>query len=538
MVYTPYTWADNSSGGTPITAARLNALEQALASVSGYVNTGGSGTAPTSFTADAPPSAQIGTSYSYTFVASGGSPSPTYTLSSGSLPAGLSLASSGVLYGTPTTAGNSTFTVAATNASGTLTSSSTTITTSSTVTPPTSFGAASPTSGTVGTSYSYSFVANGTAPTYSVTSGTLPAGLTLSTAGLLSGTPTSAGTSTFVVTATNSGGSVATSSIGLVIAAQSGQVTAPTAFTVDSPPAANVGTAYSYSFAANGTSPTYSVGTGALPTGLTLSSSGLLSGTPTAVASSTFTVKASNTAGNVSTGSITIVVAANNGSGGGGGGTLTNLLADAIASVTGGSGAFTVASTLSNLPTLSITSNAFQGSTALLATANGSPSKYWIQPVTDYVQVTAGSYYTAACGYNASGANVVGFTQINWYDSNLNSLGYSANPGVQLAIGQGAWNTLSVVNQQAPTGAAYAAVQATVISDPNAGGTVAFDEWAFYAGSTAPASWSTGTGTLPVPPSAPTNVVGTPSAGQISVAFVPGATGGLPVTYTATITSV
>lgn len=70
---------------------------------------------PPLFTADSPPStATVGTPYSYTFTASGG-PAPTFAVSSGALPAGLTLTSDGVLSGTPTASGASTFTVTASN---------------------------------------------------------------------------------------------------------------------------------------------------------------------------------------------------------------------------------------------------------------------------------------------------------------------------------------------------------------------------------------------------------------------------------------
>lgn len=71
-------------------------------------------------------------------------------------------------------------------------------------TPPT-FTANTPTGGTVGTAYTYTFTATGDAPiAFAVTSGTLPAGLSLNgSTGVLSGTPTTLGTSSFVVTASN-----------------------------------------------------------------------------------------------------------------------------------------------------------------------------------------------------------------------------------------------------------------------------------------------------------------------------------------------
>ncbi len=83
---------------------------------------------------------------------------------------------------------------------------------------PSSFSAAAPPAGTVGSAYNYSFVANGApTPTYSVSAGAVPAGLTLSTAGVLSGTPTTIGTSNFTVTATNASGSTSTGSLSVTI---------------------------------------------------------------------------------------------------------------------------------------------------------------------------------------------------------------------------------------------------------------------------------------------------------------------------------
>jgi len=61
-----------------------------------------------------------------------------------------------------------------------------------------------PTGATAGTAYSFPVTASGTpAPTFAITAGNLPAGLQLSTAGLITGVPTGAGASTFTVSATN-----------------------------------------------------------------------------------------------------------------------------------------------------------------------------------------------------------------------------------------------------------------------------------------------------------------------------------------------
>ncbi len=53
--------------------------------------------------------------------------------------------------------------------------------------------------------------------TYAVTSGSLPAGISLSSAGVVSGTPTSVGASSFTVTATDSEATPQTASLPLVL---------------------------------------------------------------------------------------------------------------------------------------------------------------------------------------------------------------------------------------------------------------------------------------------------------------------------------
>ena len=161
-----------------------------------------SGVAPT-FTAASPPDGTVGSAYSYTFAASG-YPAPTYAVGSGTLPDGLSLnATTGELSGTPTTAGEYTFGVTATNASGTDHAAATVkVRQIPTITP------ANPPAATAGEEYSYNFAASGSpAPVFSLGPGsTLPPGLSLSSTGVLSGAPTTSGHYSFTVTATNVAG--------------------------------------------------------------------------------------------------------------------------------------------------------------------------------------------------------------------------------------------------------------------------------------------------------------------------------------------
>jgi hypothetical protein len=73
--------------------------------------------------------------------------------------------------------------------------------------------------GTVGTPYGASLSATGAAPLqWALSSGSLPSGLSLSSAGVISGTPTTTGTFTFIVTVGNFAGS-ASQSFAITIAA-------------------------------------------------------------------------------------------------------------------------------------------------------------------------------------------------------------------------------------------------------------------------------------------------------------------------------
>jgi hypothetical protein len=164
--------------------------------------------------------------------------------------------------------------------------------------------------GAVGNIYSYVFAASGDVPITWSRTGALPAGLALNpSTGELSGTPTTAATYNFTVTATNAAGAATSPTITVVI----GTAT-PTAPTITNPtvPNGTVGSFYSKTFAATGSSPiTWSVLSGSLPAGLSLNSStGLLSGTPTTAASYSFVIRATNSTGHNDTGTLGVTIAA------------------------------------------------------------------------------------------------------------------------------------------------------------------------------------------------------------------------------------
>ncbi|MCC4605685.1 putative Ig domain-containing protein [Xanthomonas campestris pv. parthenii] len=148
---------------------------------------------------------------------------------------------------------------------------------------------------TAGTAYSQNLSASGgTAPySFAITAGALPAGLTLSSTGVLSGTPTASGAFNFTVTATDSG-TPTSGSRAYTLTVAGPTVTLP----ATALPAGTAGQAYASAInpATGGIAPyTYAVTAGALPAGITFAAStGALSGTTTSVGTFNFSVTATD----------------------------------------------------------------------------------------------------------------------------------------------------------------------------------------------------------------------------------------------------
>ncbi len=164
----------------------------------------------------------------------------------------------------------------------------------------------------LGVAYSQSLTAQGGTPpyTWALVAGSLPPGLLLADSGAISGTPadTTRGVS-LTVRATDSGSPAQTSSATLTLV-----VTSDLQITANSLPAGAVGSAYEATLSAAGGTPPYawSLAAGTLPAGLTLDGkSGVLSGTPTAVAAAvplTFEVSDAETPAASTSAALTLTV--------------------------------------------------------------------------------------------------------------------------------------------------------------------------------------------------------------------------------------
>jgi len=288
-----------------------------------------------------------GSAYSQTLAASGGTAPYTWSVATGALPGGLTLDSStGVISGSPSTAGQSDFTVKVTDAATRFSTRALTIT----VGTPVSVGTSSLPAGTSGSAYSQTLSASGGTGgyTWATTAGALPNGLTLTTAtGVISGTPSATGTFNFTVRATDGASRTDSRALSIVIGA-------PVAVSTSSLPAGTRGVGYSQTLAASGgTGPyTWSVSSGALPAGLSLSSGGIITGTPSATGTTSFTVRAQDSASAAATRALSITIAAPVSV------TTTTLAAGTVGTsysrtvaATGGTGSYTWAVTAGSLPT-------------------------------------------------------------------------------------------------------------------------------------------------------------------------------------------
>jgi hypothetical protein len=146
-------------------------------------------------------------------------------------------------------------------------------------------------------------------PTFAVGSGALPAGLALGSDGVLAGTPNRAGQYTFGVVASSSAGTATAGPFTIEVRSAPVAEVAPIVTSGD-PPAGAVGTIYRFALTASGSpAPTFGLGSGALPPGLSIGASGSLTGTPTTAGSYTFSVTVTNHAGVVTGGPYSVAVA-------------------------------------------------------------------------------------------------------------------------------------------------------------------------------------------------------------------------------------
>lgn len=239
------------------------------------------------------PGAVTGLPYSTKLEAKAGTPPYSWSVTGNSI-TGLTLSSEGLLSGTPQPVGQGTIGVTVTDASGSTARQAFVVEVAATALTITSTSPLQ--QATLNAAYEMPFVANGgTAPyAWSQTDGTLPGGLTLNGAGILSGIPTNTGVYAFSVLAADSGGLTATRSFVLAVPVLPLVITSQ-AIMVD----ADQSAPYAQALTGAGGVPPYawSLSAGSLPPGLLLSSSGDITGEPTADGTFSFTAQLTDVAG-------------------------------------------------------------------------------------------------------------------------------------------------------------------------------------------------------------------------------------------------
>lgn len=264
--------------------------------------------AASGITSSASVSGAVGTALSYPVT---GSNSPiSFNIATTALPPGTSVtgtAAAPVISGTPTAAGTYRVSISANNAAGTGAATVVTFTISAPVGVPVITPASAPLVGRVGTAFTYQVVASNSPTSYTMTP--VP-GLSVNSAGLISGTPTAGGTYSVSVTASNATGQ--SLPVTLTVAVDVPVISATTL-------GGTVGASMNAAITASPAATSFNMISGTLPPGLSLSGTAI-TGTPTVAGTSSLTLSGNNAAGTGPSGTITITIAAASGGGGGGGG--------------------------------------------------------------------------------------------------------------------------------------------------------------------------------------------------------------------------
>ena len=261
------------------------------------------------------PNGYAGAAYSQTLATSGGSGTGlSWTVTAGSsqlTSIGLSLSSTGVLSGSSPTAGTASFSVKVTDSA----SNSATATLSVTIGTGLTITSGNPLpSGYGGTAYTDTLTSaggSGSGLSWTVTSGAsqlTAIGLSLSNSGVLSGPSPVAGSASFTVKVTDSASNTATATFSMTINA------GLTISTASPLPVGYAGTAYTDTLATSGGSGTglsWTITAGSTQLtaiGLSLSNTGVLSGTSPTAGTATFTVKVTDSASNTATGTFSVTI--------------------------------------------------------------------------------------------------------------------------------------------------------------------------------------------------------------------------------------
>ena len=234
----------------------------------------------------------------------------TYSVVSGSLPAGVTLGTStGAFTGSPTTLGSSSAVIRVDDGQGM--SADTTLAVTVTNQAPSYTGATTNTAQTVAVGGTPAALAatdpNGDALTYSLTTGPLPAGITLNSDGTFSGTTSTGGSYPVAIQVADPFAGTSSTSLTITVPNVAPAFTGAATNTAQTVAHGTALTALAATDA-NGDTIGYTVSAGTLPTGVTLNSNGTWAGAPTQLGSFPLTVRATDPSGAFASHALTITV--------------------------------------------------------------------------------------------------------------------------------------------------------------------------------------------------------------------------------------